>query len=209
MQHIYPKDRQELSLHMRDIGTINPYMIYGALEELDNHPELWNEYEWRTENARSPHREADDIWLRYNALENFDPEHPQAFNNEHKSVWYPSAEKLPAIRYIVETVAHDLQAHTIGGVLITRVPAGKQIYWHQDGGWHAGYYRKFLVVLRGNHEQSFEFENEQMFSEPGDCFEFQNEYPHRVLNPTDKERISLIICLRDFDKENFVCRGAH
>ena len=161
------------------MSPIGEFPVERLMGELDAHPELWNEHRFRTESPKSPHREADDIWARYNALENFGPE----FNDEHESVWYPCAEKLPNLKPLVECVAHAMGARTVGGVLITRVPAGKQIYWHADSGWHAGAHRKFLVLLRGYHGQSFEFEN---------------QYSHRVLNDSDSERISLIICLRDF-----------
>jgi hypothetical protein len=166
--------------------------------ELDAHPELWNQYRFRTEHPRSPHREADDVWLRYNDVKNLDPANPTAFNDEHVAVWYPAAEKTPLIRMAAESLAFRLGARTMGAVLITRVPAGKQIYPHVDGGWHAKAHRKFLVLLRGNMQQSFLFENEGMYAEAGEIFEFQNEYAHSVRNQTDFERISMIVCLRDF-----------
>src|SRR6185437_1302141 len=209
MEHIYHKEGQAGVLHMREVGAIHPMTLAEINHELDQHPELWNEYRYRTEHKLSPHREADDIWFRYNDIKNLDPENPKAFNDEHVAVWYPNIEKCPSVRLLVEQVAFELGANTIGAVLVTRVPAYKQIYWHADAGWHAEAHRKFLVLIRGNKEQSFEFEDEQMFSNQGDCFEFQNEFPHRVLNPTDQERISLIICLRDFNKESTVCHGAH
>jgi hypothetical protein len=164
-----------------------------AARELDDNPQLWNEHPWRTQ-GNSPHRGVDDIWLRYNALEKLGPH----FNDEHESVWYPCAEKLPICQWLVCRLARNLGAETIGGVLITRIPPGGQVYWHSDSGWHARSHRKFVVLLRGNSEQRFEFENETLGCYPGEWFEFENQYPHRVLNPSDEERISLIVCLRDF-----------
>lgn len=202
MLHVHTSKDSAVNLHMQDIGTISYPIIARALQELDNHPELWNEHKWRTNNPQSPHREAEDIWVRYNPVCNFNPEEPAKFNEEHIAEWYPNIDKLSTIKEIVGQVADTLEAATLGAVLITKVPAGKQIYWHQDGGWHARVHRKFLVLLRGNMDQSFEFENEQMFAEPGDCFEFQNEFPHRVINASEQERISLIICLRDFKKND-------
>jgi hypothetical protein len=171
--------------------------VHNIVAEIDANPDLWNRQRSRTSAPKGPHREADDIWIRFNAWENFNPAEPRTFTDEHESVWYPEADKTPLLKAAVEGAAYVLAAGQIGGVLVTRVPAGKQIYWHTDSGWHAKAHRKFLVLLRGNREQSFEFENEQLYAEPGDCFEFLNEYPHRVLNPSAEERISLIICLRD------------
>lgn len=169
-----------------------PLDVAHLAAELDAHPEAWNERRMRTEIAGSPHREIDDIWARYNVPER------AAIDEPHAAVWYPVVDKLPSVGPLVCELAYRLEAATIGGVLITRVPAGAQVHWHSDRGWHAGAHRKFCVCVRANQEQTFEFEDEQMRSESGDCFEFENAYPHRVLNPSDEPRISLIVCLRDF-----------
>lgn len=169
------------------------YEVKPLAKELDTHPEFWNLHPHRTF-KKSPHREASDIWVRYNAIENWGP----AFNEPHDSVWYPCAEQLPSIRAFIEDFASQKGAKSIGGVLITRIPPGKQVYWHADSGWHALAHRKFIVLLRADHKQAFEFEGEALRGETGECFEFENQYAHRVVNNSDNERISLIICLRDF-----------
>lgn len=166
--------------------------------QLDAHPELWNEHTFRTANKLSPHREVDDIWVRYNAIENLDLANPRAFNDKHEGVWYPSATQLPAARQFAVQLASELGASAIGAVLITRIPPNRQVHWHLDSSWHAAAHRKFLLLVRGHIDQSFEFEGEQLYTQPGEVFEFKNEFPHRVLNPTAVERISLIVCLRDF-----------
>jgi hypothetical protein len=167
--------------------------------EVDNHPQLWNQHGYRTQHPKSPHREAPDIWLRYNAIENLNEADPYKFNEEHEAVWYPAAALLPSVQPLAERLAYLHGARKIGAVLITKVPAGKQIYWHSDRSWHADNHRKWLVLLRGNEGQSFEFEGEQLYARPGECFEFMNAYPHQVLNPTSEDRMSLIVCLRDFE----------
>lgn len=169
------------------------FHVEPLVQELDQHSTLWGEHPHRTL-GDSPHREIQDIWARYNDFENLGPK----FADEHESVWYPCSEKIPSIREFVERFASQKGAKTIGGVLITRIPPKKQVYWHTDSGWHAQAHRKFIVLLRANEEQSFEFQDESLRAITGDCFEFQNEFAHRVLNPSDCERISLIICLRDF-----------
>jgi hypothetical protein len=162
-------------------------------DEVDQHPELWGQYGYRT-GGKSPHREAPDIWLRYNDAKNVGDH----FNDEHEAVWYAAAETLSPVRPFVEDFARLQNAAKIGAVLITKVPSGKQIYPHADRSWHADSHRKWIVLLRGNLEQSFEFEGEQLYCEPGECFEFLNAYPHWVKNPSKEDRMSLIICLRDF-----------
>lgn len=175
-----------------------PLDVSELAEQLAAHPGLWNQYRLRTGYADSPHREIDDIWARYNALENLDPASPAAFNAEHVSKWYPVVAKLPALPRLCRHLQSALGARKLGGVLITRVPAGKQVHWHRDGGWHAEAHRKFCISVAANHEQSFEFEGEQMRTVPGEVFEFDNLFPHAVKNPSDEDRISVIVSLRDF-----------
>lgn len=182
---------------MTEVGRVDVRLI---AEELEASPHFWNQHRLRTENPVSPHREADDIWVRFNALENLDSEHPERFSGEHESVWYPCAAFLPNVRDCVQLLARKLEAETIGGVLLTRIPSKSQVYWHTDAGWHAKVHRKFCVCIAANHEQSFEFDGESMRSDTGDVFEFENAYRHRVCNPSDSDRISMIVCLRDFSE---------
>lgn len=84
----------------------------------------------------------------------------------------------------------------MGGVLITRIPAGKQVYPHIDEGWHAGHYEKFAIQVKGNKEQAFCFNKESLSPETGDVFWFRNDVPHWVTNFSEEERITLICCIR-------------
>lgn len=160
--------------------------------QLAGHPEIWNQYRWRTEHPRSPHREVDDIWVRYNAIENLGPH----FNEPHEAVWYPVVQKIPSVKALVFDVLHAVGGEHLGGVLITRIPVGKQVYPHVDQGWHAVSHDKYAVQICGNSEQSFCFEDESLSALPGELYRFNNQAPHWVLNPSDQDRITLIICVR-------------
>lgn len=162
------------------------------LEQLAAHPDVWDEHPWRTEHPRSPHREASDIWLRYNALENFGPH----FNDAHDSVWYPVIEKLPAAVNLAHEVMERLEAHSLGGILITKIPAHHQVYPHIDMGWHALQYQKIAVQLAGNAKQAFCFEDAQVSAEPGQSYWFNNQATHWVTNPSDEDRMTFICCVR-------------
>jgi hypothetical protein len=90
-----------------------------------------------------------------------------------------------------------IDGEELGGVLITRIPAGCQVAPHQDFGWHAKFFnRKFLISLRANDKQAFCFEGETMVTQPGDVFEFNNAEKHWVVNDSREARISLIVCIR-------------
>ncbi len=159
--------------------------------ELEAHPEAWDRHRWRTEHPRSPHRECSDIWCRYNAIENYGPR----FNDEHEGVWYPVAEQLPSAREISEALS-AIRGQKLAGVLLTKVPARKQVYPHIDRGWHAESTDKVGVLIEGNRLQRFCFEGVAHGCEEGECFWFANQAPHWVLNDTDQDRVTLIVCLR-------------
>lgn len=168
-------------------------------KQIEAHPELWNAYNMRTCYKTSPHREVSDIWLRYRSFGEFDPEHPERFSDKHESVWYPAKDKLPAVEWILEQLKSEIGDFELGGVLITKIPPGKQVYPHSDGGrWHADYYdRKILVLLSSAPKQVFHFESCQFEGETGEVFEFNNTPTHWVTNDSDVDRVSLIFAIRD------------
>jgi hypothetical protein len=170
------------------------FEVAPLMAELDQHPEIWNAIPYRTKFEGSPHREVDDIWVRYRPLGEWDG--GAHFNDEHESKWYPVVGTIPTARLLAIELAARLDAERLGGVLITRVPAGKQVYPHIDKGWHARFYEKFIIQIAAAPDQAFYFEDGQLAARPGDCYWFDNSASHWVVNPTSEDRVSLIICLR-------------
>jgi hypothetical protein len=150
--------------------------------------DAWNKYPWRTNHPKSPHREVSDIWLRYNAIDNLGPH----FNDPHEAVWYDF--DLPETTALAKAVSQG--AKRLGGVLITKVPAGAQVYPHVDYGWHALYYQKIAVQIQGNEEQAFCYDDGQLSALPGESYWFDNQAPHWVKNNSPQDRITLICCMR-------------
>lgn len=175
--------------------------VSGLTDELDRQPELWNEYTERTKAyADGPHAAIDDIWVRYNARANLDPSNPVPFFcGEHDSSWYPAYAKLPALRPIIFGLMALVEGERLGGVLITRIPPGHRVGPHKDEGWHARYYRKFAVQVRGGPDQYFCFQGESLVAEAGEVYEFDNSQEHWVVNDSERERITLIVCIRTGD----------
>jgi hypothetical protein len=135
-----------------------------------------------------------DIWVRYNDPKNFTGDR-LAFNEPHESVWYPSAA-IPYVKDIVYDIMCRVKGERLGGILITKLPAGRQCYPHIDGGWHAKYYDKYAVQLAGHPLQSFNVGNEKLVTKAGDVFQFENDVIHWVENNSPEDRITLIVCIR-------------
>lgn len=169
-------------------------------QQIAKHPELWNQYDMRTKlYDNSPHREVSDIWLRYRDWKEFDPQNPQAFADKHHSVWYPAAVELPEVFTIADQVLWNMHSKAeLGGVLITKIPPGKQVYPHSDAGaWHSEYYEtKVLVLLQSAPGQTFNFHGESHEGVAGEVFYFDNHPEHWVVNNSDVDRISLILAVR-------------
>lgn len=89
-----------------------------------------------------------------------------------------------------------VQGERLGGVLITRIPPGCMVRPHIDTGWHATYYDKYAIQLRGNGKQAFHFNDTSLSAMPGDLYTFDNSKLHWVTNESDEERMTLIICIR-------------
>lgn len=166
--------------------NVNVSGIYWALL---NHPELWNQNTARTEDKDSPHHGLDDIWVRYGDKERAKD------GNPHDSFWYPSADLL-GVKDICYDLMRLVKGDELGGVLITRIPAGAMCKPHTDPGWHARRYEKYGVQITSAPGQKFCFEGEELESKPGDVFWFDNQYKHWVTNETNYERVTMIVCIR-------------
>lgn len=162
--------------------------------ELLEHPEIWDEITYRTEHPKSPHREVSDIWLRYNDLANYKGD-MSAFNGPHESVWYPVVRCLPSVIPLAYRLVREVHAKLLGGILITKVPAGKQVYPHVDQGWHARTYQKVALQIQGNDKQGFCYEDGELSAASGDSYWFHNHVPHWVRNDSEEDRVTLIITL--------------
>ena len=174
--------------------------VAGLQSQLASHPELWNQYTLRTQGYGTPHKTVDDIWVRYNDFKNFDGDF-QKFNEEHEPSWYPCIHFIPDAWKIARKVARKVPGK-LGGVLITRIPPGGEVKPHIDNGWHAKYYEKFAVQVKGDKEQAFCFESYELRPVDGDLYTFNNGVLHWVKNESKRERITMIICVRRNDAKS-------
>ncbi len=162
---------------------------------LQVHPELWNVHNERKEFEHSSHKATSDIWLRYNDRKNLTDSY-EKFTAEHESVWYPASDLLP-LKPLVFGLMSRCMATRLGGVLITKIPAGGKVLPHIDTGWHPEYYNvKLYVPIQTNPHVVNLVEEEAVVMNEGECWYFDNTKLHSVENNGDDDRITLIICLR-------------
>jgi hypothetical protein len=193
---------------LKVIEGVNMEPLQRALE---THRHLFGRIPLRAAPPGSPHRDMTDIWVRYNDIKNYDP-NPDSFctsesdfNAEHDSTWYPSYYALPELKPILFGMMGALDGERLGGILITKLPPGKEILPHVDGGWHAAYYEKFYVAVKTPPESFFGFDDGEIHANDGDIYWFDNSVPHWVKNQTEEDRISMIVCIKT-DKFKG-CRG--
>lgn len=166
------------------------------LAEIDAHPDIWNERPERRA-GESPHRETADVWCRY-----ADPAwlaQKRDFMGPHKSVWWPVTRHIPAVFGVVDDIEDALGGDlALGGILLTRIPPGQQVYPHHDRGtWHAEYYTtKVWLPLRANDRCVNWVEDEKMVWKPGEAWSHDNLLTHAVENGGETERICFIMCFR-------------
>jgi quercetin dioxygenase-like cupin family protein len=169
--------------------------VAGAVAELSAHPNLWGQQTARL-GAGSPHRASTDIWLRYRDVDAYVAEHGtemSRFCDEHESVWLPPSRLLPACVGIAKRIAGE---RPLGGVLLTKLPPGRRIERHTDSGWHAEAHDKLYVAIQVAPGMKFCWDDGAISATDGDVYWFRNDVPHWVENPTDTDRISMIVCVR-------------
>jgi len=172
------------------------YDVREAVRQIDGNPSAWNRHRDRMDRYGSPHTAVSDIWVRYNPIENMAKDPTGFFQREHESKWYPVADEIPAVRALVCKLFKDVGGSLLGGVLVTRIPPGESVKPHIDTGWHAGFYEKFAIQLKGNSEQAFCFEDAHLSALPGDAYTFDNSRLHWVTNDSDSDRMTLIVCIK-------------
>jgi len=154
---------------------------------------LWDRNKARTSDPRSPHYGCSDIWARYAPISEYGIEGP------FKSVWYDELGEtlLKPLGLLAYDILEMVGGYELGGVLVTRIPAGGEVKPHIDRGWHARHYAdKFCLSVEANEEQTFCFESKQLVSKPGDLFFFDNSQLHWVTNKSTSDRVSVIFCTK-------------
>jgi len=173
--------------------------VRGVQEELAAHPYFWGEMSARKLVPGSPHKDMDDIWLRFRDLEEYKNTYGADFKHlcdSHKSIWQNCSNTLCKTTKLALKVFQLSQANNLGGVLLTRLPAGGEIFPHIDSGWHAAVHRKFYCAIQNKPGATFHWQDKAFEAQDGDVFEFRNDKLHWVKNNSTFPRISMIVCVR-------------
>jgi len=154
----------------------------------------WNFRKDRTAHNKSPHREVDDIWIRYG---DWNDPYVQSNVGPFPMRWY-----FRDLQKVIEPIAQQLIEYVggidLGLVLITRIRPAKRVYPHIDKGWHSDTYTKYCVCIKANQQQVFCFpeSGDELRTVDGEVFWFNNKFSHSVTNHSVSDRISCIICVK-------------
>lgn len=182
---------------MRYFEFIKNYDVSQVAAELAANEELWDANRQRKDAPGSAHSRMSDIWVRYNDVEPYRRKSDyRDFNEKHVPIWYPAWHRLPSLRPIVFDLMSTVEGEMLGGVLITRIPSTLGIEPHVDKSWHVDYYDKFYISIKSAPGAEFHTEGEFINPKVGECWLFDNRLKHWVLNKSDEDRITLIVCIR-------------
>jgi quercetin dioxygenase-like cupin family protein len=163
------------------------------LAALAAHPELWGADELRVTYAEdSPHREVDDILVRFNAGRD-----PATLGDDLECIWQPAVSPLFLIRSLALDLMRRVGGERLGRVMLTRLAPGKQIHPHADVlGAYAHYYNRVHLVLQSSPGCVFHAGQESVWMRPGEAWLFDAHAVHSVVNNGADDRIHLIVDVR-------------
>ncbi|UIY28693.1 hypothetical protein LZK73_18355 [Neorhizobium galegae] len=117
------------------------------MNAIQRQPELWNANPIRTKHPGTAHAEVSDILLRFNDVEEFlRTGDPTTITDDHEAIPGDAWHKLPQARPIIFDLMRTVEATRLGRVIITKLPPGRQITPHVDGGAPATYFERFQVA---------------------------------------------------------------
>lgn len=167
--------------------------VIPLLLALHNKPELWDMHTLRTSFPESPHNSCSDILLMFNDL---DPANPERVVNDREVVPFEGWFALPEAQEIIRDLMHLVRGVRLGRVIITKLPPGKTIAPHVDGGAPAEYFTRFQVALQNLPGCIFKIEDEAVQFAPGEVWRINNRALHGVVNNSADDRIAMVVDIR-------------
>ena len=182
----------------RHFTKITDYDVSTVRMEIADNPSLWNVNTHRRDGENTPHAQMSDIWVRYRPLDEL--KERADYKAPHFAEFYPAWSALPSLKPIVFDLMKRVEGVMLGGILITKIPPGCGIDAHIDDGWHVETYSKFYVSLQSQPGAVFwcdhDGEREDLEPKTGECWVFDNRKLHGVINRSDRDRTTLIVCIK-------------
>lgn len=164
--------------------NFNPLMV-----AISRQPELWDQNTLRTKHPNTAHGAVSDIWLMFNEV-------GDSTANDIIVKPYPAFEKLPQARPLIFDLMRTVEGVTLGRVIITKLPPGKKITPHVDGGAPATYYKRYQMALQSLPGALFTIGDETVNFESGEVWLIDNKKEHSVVNNSRDDRIVMIVDIR-------------
>jgi hypothetical protein len=161
------------------------------LNALRENEYLWNANNLRTTHMQSPHKQVDDIWVRFNKI---DADLNRAVEDK-EAYWYPASGVLPVRSYMYPLLEISM-GERFGRCVITRMKPDTRIDSHVDHGSPVAYYQRFHLALNNAPGANFICGDETFCPQTGDLFILDNSKEHEVVNNSTEDRITMIIDIR-------------
>ena len=174
---------------MRNFQLLGTQNVNPLLHQLTLHPDWWNIDRIRTATFGSPHSACDDILLRFQGKKSSVLDDPEC---EFYPAWFTFTEA----HALIFDLARVVKAERIGRIIISRLPPGKTITPHEDGGAVASYYTRYQMPLQSAPGCVFECDGEKVQMIGGQVWWFDNKKTHAVYNNSDTDRLAMIADLK-------------
>src|ERR1700740_1361185 len=159
------------------------------LVAISRQPELWDQNIIRAKHPNTAHSAVSDIWLMFNEV-------GDGVANDIIVKPYPAFEKLSQARPFIFDLMRTVEGVTLGRVIITKLPPGKKITPHVDGGAPATYFTRYQLVLQSLPGALFTIGDETVNFESGEVWLIDNKKEHSVVNNSRDDRIVMIVDIR-------------
>lgn len=163
--------------------------VSALMHQLQRQPSLWNENNLRTKHPGTAHSDVSDIWVWFN-----DPQGD--VSNDKEVIPYRAWKDLSAVRGLVLGLMNLVGGVRLGRVIITRLPVGKTITPHVDGGAPATYFDRYQIALQSLGGAVFHIGDESVNFKTGEIWHIDNTVEHSVVNNSIDDRIVMIVDIR-------------
>jgi GNAT superfamily N-acetyltransferase len=165
--------------------------VQPILDEIAQHPELWDKYTFRTDLKVMPDNPvygSSDIILQFHDV-------MKTPADWQECIRYPAMNILNNARNAVHTLLYTLQSDRLGRAIIAKLAPGGHIKPHKDEKLMCEYYSRCHIWLQGSNT-AFRSGDEWFTPKVGDIFWVNNAVEHEVINYGDDDRISIIVDIK-------------